>query len=277
MRNFSIVRIRQSLTFFFISCIIFATCAEAKPPAFVCDEQIARLNLGITAEHTICINADIVTNNTQSFKHVLAANAHDLSLSSSEIIDIFGREKFTLVIDGVCSGKCSRLLMPLANDIIFTDNSFAALTDNSINSRGYYITKLVGSKNKNKTVKASDLSKVSVNEIAKLKPDYLNKLSDEYLPDIEIIKLSAKSVTHLTWHSFVRQNLTRQINQECLPIDSLAVILTPEYFSLNYFRVKGRYALPSDNSIIEQLGQIMTDETIIIYSYEKEPFSGCAD
>jgi hypothetical protein len=273
MDSYGIAKMRYLVICFFIAFAVFASSTEAKQAVPLCEKQIAQLNLDLTAERPICINAETEAKNVSDlnsdFKYVFAFNAHDLNFSSSEIIDLFGSDKIILVIDGMCAGKCSRLLMPLARKIVFTKGSFAALTDNSINSRGYYIRKYAGPKIKNNTINVSDA--------IKLKTDYSNKISGEYLADLEIMELAAKNVTHLTWHSFVRQSLVRQINRKCLPVDSLAVILTLEYYRLNSLRVKGRYVLPSDDSIIKQVNQTMPGKNIMIYSYQKEPFSGCAD
>ena len=235
----------------------------------MCEDKIARLNLNITSKQAICINAETTLNtlsDPSEFKYVFALNAHDLNLSSTEIMDVFGDVKFTLVVAGICAGKCSRLLMPIAGKTVFTKNSFAALTDNSIPSKAYHNREHLSVKMKNNTLNMQDIHDAE--------DKYQTRISEEYLPDIKIIKLSKKSVTHLTWNSFVRQSLVTQLDRKCLPINSVVVILNRNYLKMNLFTLKGNYSPPSDETIINEIGKAFPEKSILIHSYDHQPFYG---
>ena len=156
--------------------------------------------------------------------------------------------------------------MPIAGKTVFTENSFAALTDNSIPSKVDHNREHLSFKMKNNTLNMQDIYDAN--------DKYQTKISEEYLPDIKIIRLSKKNVTHLTWNSFVRQSLVTQLDRDCLPINSLAVILNRNYLKMNLFIIKGDYSPPNDEAIIDEIGKAFPEKSILIHSYDNQPFYG---
>lgn len=195
----------------------------------------------------------------------------NLSINADKFSEIFVGKDFNLLVDGICSGECSRLLLPLASKTIFKDGSFAVLTDSAIKSRlAYYADSIINAKNNDAEV--IDPVKMA----AKIGADYQNKLQTDVIKEHAILFHSEVNVTHLYWNSFVSQSLKRS-EFFCPKIRDLGVILTNEYFRENYIPIhrKAPFTLPSDDYIIKKFKSITDKEIILIKSYETEPLLDC--
>jgi len=228
--------------------------------------------LGTYNNNIACLDENLKIHG--DFDYLVSFGGKNLDIKSEEILNELGDKKFTLLVDGICVGACSRLIMPLASKVSFSDKSFAILTDSSIETRihnALAFTKFSMMKNKR------DLSGDDVQKILSEKEDYQDKLRNQYFSDVRILELSAKSATHLTWHAHERLSLESRGKRECRPIRSLGVVLTPEYLRMNMFMLNGTYKLPSEDYIIQSLKPVLGDNPTLIYSFQSQPFYGCGD
>jgi len=257
-----------------------AFCAEEPPspikPNPDCDQLIQKMPEAFSGKDVLCLtsisNEIGIWNQLEDGQVLLVHNLIDFELDTRDLLEITKEKSFALVIDGICAGKCSRLLMPLASEISFTSGSFAALTDSSIESRISHSAKqLFGKKGENFRLK------LSRDEVEGLHPSYARQIENEYSLDLKLIAQSDTSVSHLNWHSSVRQILKYNDDTQCWPINFLAVILTPDYLHENGLgRLNGSHSIPIRQEILKVVERELGD-FLVIYSYDTEPLNQCLE
>jgi len=266
----------MKLTFVFFLMVFFSLSLKCHAENSITLEQISTCKAG---HHTKGINYICLTPQTLNIKNLFLAddinnivvveNTSALNFTSKEILETFADKKFNLLISGVCAGNCSRLLLPLAESVTINENAIVVLNDSSLETRSYNL----GKKILNSKYKAGN-GIMSLEQYRKTQSNYNNKFKNDYYTDLKIIKKSKVNITHLTWHSYVRQTLKVSSNKFCKSINSLNIILTPDYFYENNIIYNKNYKLPQRKQIIELLNNEL-DDPMIIYSYEDKPFNGC--
>jgi len=203
---------------------------------------------------------------------ILVTSDTNIDLTSKEFSTVFGQDNFSLIIDGICWGMCSRLLLPLSDEVVFTKNSVAVLSDSSIDSWTHNGIKIVmpDTFNSHKTATPHSGPK-------SFKESYEYKVRHTYLVDIELLLDTRVNIAHLTWHTSMRQVLKNK-HPECLPIRSFAVILTPKYLRVNGIITKEQmynYKLPKFDEISTEFYDTFGTETLAVYAYTPELLAKC--
>jgi len=210
------------------------------------------------------------------FDTVYAVNALDVPLSVRQIKHLFSHRKFILQIEGICAGKCARLLLPMATEVRFSKGAFAAMTDSAIISRADALaTVLAGKQSLKADAGTGSNIKIGLDELMAAQRSYQDRLKTDYRTEVEMIAPTQTGITHLTWHAYVRQRLQNGTARYCPPVRSLAVVLTPAYMGHNGIRIKGVYRLPHRRDIVPRLIKSFGREVFIVYAYDERILSGC--
>lgn len=190
------------------------------------------------------------------------ASTHDFEIIVDEepsyaLIEALSRKpkntNLSVIIDRPCLAICSRLLLPVADKVVFKENGFAALTDSTAKSVIAGEAELFFDKyNENS-------SQESLGNIGRqYQENTLQRLKDE----LEIVVKSGSNYTHLSYHSQARQILKRTLQNKCVPLPNIAVILDERYFRENRIKVLRDRNLPLDTKI-SYITENIKDVTIV--------------
>lgn len=161
--------------------------------------------------------------------------------------------KLSIIVSQPCIGICSRLLLPIADEVSFEENGFAALTDSTARTaiEGEAVIYFEGVKNGKPEF-----------ELGEIKDIYqLQALAD--LPqEIEIMVKSGKNYTHLSYRTQLRQILMHTLPRKCTPIKGLAIILDESYLKENRINVIKADTL-SEKTKVEALKKLIEKPTIL--------------
>jgi len=270
-------------TIFIIICILINTASAAGARDFLygCDIPSESIR-GIDVETTvICLNDAVVLHETlfpDGHFILLADHTKDIAWSSLDILEHISGKDFTLVIKGFCAGKCSRLLLLMAKEVVFLKNGFAVLNDSSIKTRsndlGYELFR------KNKPLSGDGdppelETGLPLGAVMNAHQKFRTKIQTIFIPDIKILSATRTNFTHLTWHSHRRQALLSADHVNCIPLKSLNIVLSAEYLNRNAVAVAERYKMPPKPYLIDTLTQAFGQNTVITYSYNPVPIYGC--
>lgn len=218
---------------------------------------------------TACISiGDSVRTELAEGDYVIFVKDHgDISMPDSLKLDM-AKSRFVLVVDGICAGDCSLLLMPLARGTSFLPDSFSVLTKSSVPSRFRYLGKSMFGNQKMP-------NQIALKDFSKAEKEYVNFVNSKINVDYKLISTTRTNLTHLTWHSHVQQDIYRSGPIRCRPLKSLGVVLTDEYFKENSMLILGEYKFPSKKVILEKMAQRFKDDYVLANPFSNTLLEKC--
>jgi len=249
-----------------------ASSAQANEGIVDCHNKITKFmdDASPIDSNKICLNQSrnkIIETEISDKLHnyIYAENSINMN-ANINVLKKIERTKTTLIIDGICSGDCSRLLAPLADRIILKERAFIALTDSSIPSRYAFFGA--------KIHESIFLEKgMTLNEMKALSEKYTIEKNEKFVEEVRLIANTHVNLSHLQWHSQVRQTL-KHTQSNCWPVKSLIIILTPSYLKENGFNISGDKTPPVKSEILNII-EPLYESPISLYSYDQTPLEAC--
>lgn len=243
-----------------VSCLIDrdAVPADADASKFVCvkPDKHGRLDLDFLEE--------------SSGSHIYIKDAFLTTINPEHVPFLKDSKINFLIVDGVCGGDCSRLLLPVSKKRFFTQGSFAVLTDSSIETRSTVLGIFLFEEKGLQIDQGFPLKEVKNFEL-----NYQDNIVNKFARDINLLSATNSNLSHLNWHSFVRQSLVHSEGLTCIPIKKLGVVLTNEYLNSNGMKTNS-YQDPTVSNILTFFRKRDDfDDWKVVYSYSFDPIHGC--
>ncbi len=202
------------------------------------------------------------------FKVLFVKDLINIEASLESFSDTFLGKDFHLIVDGICAGECSRLLIPLAKSTSFTDGSFAVLNESSLKSRlAHGVEAIVNGSTEGDPFGTSDKK-------------YSQEFGDIFQRELRIISTTQTNVTHLLWHSFLRRS-TIASRSGCGAKKQTIILLTAEYYRENFIYVPDANVAKITQLKIDQVNKKIKDlfgNNAVLYTpFELRPVFSCFD
>lgn len=263
--------------FFFLSILITLLCSVNATGATSCSDLLSKhTNEAMNLDNAHCLeNTELSFKNAKSYTQpdneitIFANNLVNMDITVSELSDLFSGKEFHLVVHGICAGKCSRLLIPLATSTSFTEGSFAVLNESSLQSRLTHGVSLI-----------LDHSKVdkSLGIIGTNEKNYRSQYNETFVEELAILRETRVSVIHLLWHEFML-NTALANKSACNVKDPIIVLLTSKYFKQNFIYVPKSvhtiYEKIDLDSVDSKMKKVFGDNAVLYTPFNNQPTFDC--